>query len=1021
MKSVGLPGLPLSLPLDVVDPEGWRQLQSQYQAETQRTALRDGIKKGLTTKGGPGSGNFDHAGRPGEVGGSAPAEASPMTAPRESEYFPQYVRGMDEHPISYIFHSLGKRISGPKYLRRDDEDVEGEFKHKVVTELAKAMGWENYKANAFIHSWANTANDHSMTSLEIQKAAAEVFDTQLSDWQKEKVEETQKDFETNVNRFVQNYQTILQAGREGKLADFERERYFDILKTAEHAGLKAGAITSLDVSTEDIKKVVLQMYREKKSTMDISLVNKEEAGRALAWMHQNTQAYIAHTTNLLTGPGAHLKPDDEVILFRGFTPDFEDQKSWKNIFPGEKVSYKGNALESWTFSPHEAKQFGILTVAARFKVKDIVGMPGLGFGCLLEDEVVVIDNRPRSEVSVVYNALATETEIKSLKAAKEPRPVIVINSEENDDWIRSAPGYHEREDRIYNRLKKRYETGSEVQKELAQALKGGAGSGNYGHAGRVGKIGGSQPQAGLAIPPLDSSMYSPEVANFLKIKSGAARYYIHRDPEKPPQRKADAELWRDSVNGRYTTGLFLVNKKGSQIKLGFWEDYRNLTGPIVVQTIWKMPMKGGTFGIKVMGALKDLADATGKKLQIQMVANHEYFQRFPWLKRTEWMGYEYDPKEGKLPTIKESLTAEVAQALKGGPGSGNFGHAGRPGKVGGSQSDSGLEAAGALVARPSMLIGAAQGKAHFKTAQEGLDNLLKITAPTAERMDAIDSEIKKLSKDKFFKDIKPPYSNINWTVYHQIKALKKERQKLARAQDEAIRQWVSSLGVDNPLKPDFELVDRKHVIERLKRMQAENNLMMSAAEMEKTAGNFIFMEPGAELWQIESDRRIVGEYKKVLDNFGSYINADTVDTRNIKLGKCPYWYGGGSAFYNDDEDAVYLPATDQEKYAAPTLYHELGHWFSDHSTVDAKNRTLAFYNRRTSGEKLKPLSKENANVFVKKDRFIDPYAGRLYENNETELISTGFARLFSDTYRFAKKDPEHFRLIVSFIRGIPEQ
>lgn len=62
-----LPGLPLSVDDDLVTDEMMKD-QAKLWAKKNRRAG----KPNKRTKGGPGSGNFDHAGRPGKVGGSAP-------------------------------------------------------------------------------------------------------------------------------------------------------------------------------------------------------------------------------------------------------------------------------------------------------------------------------------------------------------------------------------------------------------------------------------------------------------------------------------------------------------------------------------------------------------------------------------------------------------------------------------------------------------------------------------------------------------------------------------------------------------------------------------------------------------------------------------------------------------------------------------------------------------------------------------------------------------------------------------
>lgn len=53
--------------------------------------------------------------------------------------------------------------------------------------------------------------------------------------------------------------------------------------------------------------------------------------------------------------------------------------------------------------------------------------------------------------------------------------------------------------------------------------------------------------------------------------------------------------------------------------------------------------KGKGLGTKAMQALRRYADATGRKLRIEMVANTLFFNKFPWLQHAENGEYQYDP------------------------------------------------------------------------------------------------------------------------------------------------------------------------------------------------------------------------------------------------------------------------------------------------------------------------------------------------------------------------------------------
>jgi len=61
-------------------------------------------------------------------------------------------------------------------------------KKEIALYLSEHTQLSEEATNAFIKIWASTSNDADYRSLEIQKVAAEVFGTELSDWQKERLE-----------------------------------------------------------------------------------------------------------------------------------------------------------------------------------------------------------------------------------------------------------------------------------------------------------------------------------------------------------------------------------------------------------------------------------------------------------------------------------------------------------------------------------------------------------------------------------------------------------------------------------------------------------------------------------------------------------------------------------------------------------------------------------------------------------------------------------------------------------------
>lgn len=128
-----------------------------------------------------------------------------------------------------------------------------------------------------------------------------------------------------------------------------------------------------------------------------------------------------------------------------------------------------------------------------------------------------------------------------------------------------------------------------------------------------------------------------------------------------------AQVWFGEGFG--SRSLYLRDKNGQELMAAMHE-----SGAVNLTHLFKSH-KGGMLGVKFMRAMKRYADITGNEFRVVMVANPRYFSSFPWLKENKSGDFVYRPSE--------------KVELKGGPGSGNFEHAGRPGQVGGSSSEYG--------------------------------------------------------------------------------------------------------------------------------------------------------------------------------------------------------------------------------------------------------------------------------------------------------------------------------------------
>lgn len=109
-----------------------------------------------------------------------------------------------------------------------------------------------------------------------------------------------------------------------------------------------------------------------------------------------------------------------------------------------------------------------------------------------------------------------------------------------------------------------------------------------------------------------------------------------------------------------------------------------------------------------------------------------------------------------------------------------------------------------------------------------------------------------------------------------------------------------------------------------------------------------------------------------------------------------------------------------------TVIHEIGHYL-EWENPKIHDAARAFLERRTQGdveERLRDLTGLNykATEVCKKDKFINPYIGRIYKKGGgreavTEVVSMGLQYMYEDPVDFARKDPDHFDLIYAIMSG----
>lgn len=152
---------------------------------------------GEPIKGGPGSGNFDHAGRPGHVGGSAPRSShtgSDEDFPQHDSYggspitAPPFVWGKDNKlpgefdPFPDPGNELARTLNDYYHVRLGQVPYGStvDAGENVRATLIKGTDLSKDDIGEMLYQWGVTTGDHSMKSLLIQQWGGEEFGVEPS-------------------------------------------------------------------------------------------------------------------------------------------------------------------------------------------------------------------------------------------------------------------------------------------------------------------------------------------------------------------------------------------------------------------------------------------------------------------------------------------------------------------------------------------------------------------------------------------------------------------------------------------------------------------------------------------------------------------------------------------------------------------------------------------------------------------------------------------------------------------------
>lgn len=326
--------------------------------------------------GGPRSGNWGHAGRPGKRGGSVSRSVAMSIRTGKDWVKRQREAGGEGHLGDLLPADENARygVKGLEFIVRGEtvskDSVRAAVKDSIAQQLSDDTGIPYEDVNTFIQQWAFSSNDANMKSLGIQQAISEEFGVPLSSWQQGQIAEQQKGMTPKARALAREYQDL----------------------GVPHASDDRALWDKRDRVAEEFYKESSELFGNPGSY--VSLLPMTEQRKLVRAMYDNTQKELA------------TKGIKEVTLFRGMEltkKDIREQGARAGLgllIKGRSIYIQQNAGESWSPLKNTADGFGSTTLAASVPASRILSTARTGFGALIEQEFVLLGS-PQDQVRVV--------------------------------------------------------------------------------------------------------------------------------------------------------------------------------------------------------------------------------------------------------------------------------------------------------------------------------------------------------------------------------------------------------------------------------------------------------------------------------------------------------------------------------------------------------------------------------------------------------------------------------------------
>jgi len=325
----------------------------------------------------------------------------------------------------------------------------------------------------------------------------------------------------------------------------------------------------------------------------------------------------------------------------------------------------------------------------------------------------------------------------------------------------------------------------------------------------------------------------------------------------------------------------------------------------------------------------------------------------------------------------------VDMIAEGGPGSGHHGHKGIPGQRGGSiASGGGIIGSSGAPSEDEMWEGGPETEIHEDASEEA--------RALQEEMAALDAE---MSQEKAVLDEQIQKAQVEADAMWERSKELRDKGGLKRDEADEYRELRRKMPLADKDVADLQL--KRDSIEDSYRQRARDRLNREPGTAEGVPTRF---RPSSEQPVILRDG---------FDDYNKLVGHQVTDGQRLLI----YPTIEGRSFHAQGTANM---SSDSGK---KTMIHEAGHWL-EHKDANIHTKALAFYDRRTSGEKANWLGDSYAKTEVSRsDKFPHPYSGKDYQRKSTEIVSMGLEHLYANPLQFARKDPDYFTFMVDLVRG----